>query len=470
MIRQLRRQGLRTLTMLLGVLLATSGFTLLTGAVQTSQLRVTGVVDQNYRSAYDILVRPVGARTGTEQAGGQVRPNFLSGQFGGITTEQWRRILGLPGVDVAAPVAMAGYTQVTASTVLDLTDQVDRGAERQLLRVGRTWHTDRGLSTFDDPGQHYVYVTRNEVVLPEYTIKDGTIHLVGYRHRGRIVPIDLRACGYAGEPIARPLAEALPDGRLAPICPTKLGVAFGNTGLGAADRSRLDVFQLLPDGGFVSRDGAGLGERVRRPRLTIRITWPMALLLAAIDPAQEARLVGLDAAVVSGRYLLADDRPRTRGDRQVWVPILASAAPQVDESLTADVSQVRQPPALTGVAETELWARLAALPSRPVTTLRADAADAYRAVGDPAGLRVNFNRLVRSGHPEYLDGDVLRPRPVPVDADRMWRQDHQFSTDDSAPLFAHDLALRSLTRLGELAPPAARWRPRRSSAPSTPPG
>ena len=68
-----------------------------------------GTVAANFRSAYDILVRPKGSATDLEREQGVVRPNFLSGQFGGITMKQYEQIKAISGVEVAAPIAMIGY-------------------------------------------------------------------------------------------------------------------------------------------------------------------------------------------------------------------------------------------------------------------------------------------------------------------------------------------------------------------------
>jgi hypothetical protein len=83
-----RRIG-RTVALLLGILVATASFVVLTGAARTTQLRVVGVVGHNYRAAYDILVRPKGSVTGLERSRGLVRPNYLSGIFGGISLGQY---------------------------------------------------------------------------------------------------------------------------------------------------------------------------------------------------------------------------------------------------------------------------------------------------------------------------------------------------------------------------------------------
>ncbi|HEY6479623.1 MAG TPA: hypothetical protein VIZ00_06320 [Streptosporangiaceae bacterium] len=94
---------------MLGILVATASFVVLTGAAHPTQLRTAGAVGHNYRSAYDILVRPRGSTTALERSRGLVRPNYLSGIFGGISLRQYHLIEHLPGVKVAAPIAMIGY-------------------------------------------------------------------------------------------------------------------------------------------------------------------------------------------------------------------------------------------------------------------------------------------------------------------------------------------------------------------------
>ncbi len=110
---QLRRRLWRSSALFGAILLATTGFTVLTGTVNTSRLQVTGEVDANFRGAYDILVRPKGSRTAVEDAHGTVAPNQLSGTHGGITTAQYRAIQAVQGVDVAAPIATLGSTLIS---------------------------------------------------------------------------------------------------------------------------------------------------------------------------------------------------------------------------------------------------------------------------------------------------------------------------------------------------------------------
>src|SRR3954454_3540556 len=99
----------RSLALLLGIVVATTSFTVLTGTSDSQRLEVRGTVAKAFRGDYDVLVRPRGSRTARERRTGQLQPNFLSGLFGGIGDRQWHRIERLPGVQVAAPIANLGY-------------------------------------------------------------------------------------------------------------------------------------------------------------------------------------------------------------------------------------------------------------------------------------------------------------------------------------------------------------------------
>ena len=107
---QLRFRTVRLVALLAGILLATTAFTVLTAASRTAQLRTVGTVTAHFTPAYDILVRPKGSKTALETRTNTVQPNFLSGIYGGITMAQYRQIADIPGVQVAAPIAMVGYT------------------------------------------------------------------------------------------------------------------------------------------------------------------------------------------------------------------------------------------------------------------------------------------------------------------------------------------------------------------------
>ena len=116
----LRGDWRRSAAAAMAILVATTSFVVLTGTVRTQQLRVTEQVADNYRSTYDILVRPHGSASDIERAEGVVRPNFLSGQYGGIALDQVQSVREVPGVEIAAPVAVLGQTMRSVLTAVDV--------------------------------------------------------------------------------------------------------------------------------------------------------------------------------------------------------------------------------------------------------------------------------------------------------------------------------------------------------------
>ncbi|MEU2508461.1 ABC transporter permease [Streptomyces sp. NPDC007863] len=455
----LRHRTLRSLALVLGILLATSGFTLLTAGARSSQLRTTGTVDDNYRGAYDILVRPQGARSALEDGEGLVRPNFLSGRFGGITAAQQERIARTAGVDTAAPVAMVGYVVSNNHAVVDLTAQVDRARTRQLLTLRPTWHSDRGLSRITDDAPSRVYVTKNPLLWPRYPKVGGggTLHYADGTDPG---PVQ-KQCGSDFAPVL----EALPDGRRVPLCqPPVSGLSDGRGWLVAA--------RLTADGTFVTGEDEH-GRPVARERLTSVVQWPMTMLLAAVDPGQEARLVGLDKAVTEGRYLRQDETTENGRDElgalHRYVPLLASAAPQIDEQLRVGIERSRPGgaeesggsggsgggaesggPGIAGLAGERLAARLAALPGTLLDT-RVFTADEVYGAAEPR--TADLTRVIQSGRPDYRDTDPLTPAPVPVDQEALWHTEH--ASGLPVPRFAQDTAHRPLHRVPEYRSPEA---------------
>ena len=164
---QLRRRAGRTVALLVGILVAATGFTVLTGTATTSRQVVVGEVERNFRPSYDLLVRPTGTRTDLERDRGLVRPNALAGIPGGITFEQYETVRGMPGVEVAAPIAMVGATlSASAYVPVDMSAYVN-GPGSGVLRAQITWSTDRGLTRIPDEPS-YLYVSDRPFVGPKF--------------------------------------------------------------------------------------------------------------------------------------------------------------------------------------------------------------------------------------------------------------------------------------------------------------
>jgi putative ABC transport system permease protein len=438
-VAQLRGRPRRALALLAGVLAATTGFTVLSGGATTAQLRTTGTVNANYRAAYDILVRPRGGRTTLEDDRGLVRPNYLSGLFGGITTRQLAQVRSVRQVEVAAPIAMLGYARLLLEQTVDLTDRLDPRDRRQLFRLSPKWIADRGLTVIDDAPK-YVYVTRNPIY-PERLIvgvqPPGTPYEDGSMLRQELGCLTL--------------LEIRPDGRKEQLCTEDYGMS-GN-GTTAAERTAVQVFHSGPDGRFTEPSPF---HPPSSARLVARVGWQVLVLAAAIDPAAEADLVGLDKAVVAGRYLTGSDAPAVKqppehaagyDTRYLSVPTLLANRPYVDEQVEVGVHRFGAATAgsITGKLQVDWVRQLAEVPGTP-------SGPPARSTGTPGlGLhsQAELPWLYQPGSPDYRVDAAggLHPQAVALPPD-FWKVpilDGQ-EVPDRPPVYAFDRGFRPMTR------------------------
>ena len=305
---QLRFRTVRLLALLLGMLLATTAFTVLTAATRTSQLRTIGTVSAHFIPAYDILVRPRGAQTTLEKHTGTVQPNFMSGLYGGITMKQWHQITGIPGVSVAAPIAMVGYTQLTASSHYALPASAYAAPRRQLYRIATTWVSDGGTSRITQPAS-YLYVTPR--------------------------PLRARDLGTA-------FSEVVPGGAQAKIC--QLPDVQG------AEAGIASPFSPVMQAGttcWSKVNGHGSGSaRAKRANPGYEIKWEVPVVIAAIDPVAEAKLDGLNHALVSGSYLAENSgRHSALGTQHGVFPVLAASGTPGGETAVTQLQELPTPSA-----------------------------------------------------------------------------------------------------------------------------
>ena len=160
---QLRRRGGRTIALLLAILVAAGGFTVLTASSAANRLQAVGTVKAHARTVYDVLVRPKGARSDVEQAQNLVQPGFLSGIYGGITLAQWEQIKALPGIDVAAPVAMVGYVVPRLLLPVNMRAALPTTADG-VARLDVAWSFDNGLS-HEKQAPDFAYLTTHPLPL-----------------------------------------------------------------------------------------------------------------------------------------------------------------------------------------------------------------------------------------------------------------------------------------------------------------
>jgi ABC-type antimicrobial peptide transport system permease subunit len=303
----------------LAILVAAASFTLLTAASITSRVQTTGTIRTNLRSAYDILVRPHGSTTPLERTRGLVQENYLSGIFGGISIAQYRQIERLPGIDIAAPIANLGYFAVDQVVHLDLRPYLT-DAPVQLFRVQPTYIANAGLVKHLD-GLQYLYLTR---VNPfEQVLGEPVEHVNGHRYR---------------------------------VCSNYFTAADASNVTSAFDlaaRSRLACFSTR------SYSYVPLGDRPSAPKgfIGVDVLMEFPVLLAAVDPEAENRLVGLEHALVSGRSLRAGEGPGSlppedpRSAPVPEVPILATSRSFVRESLELAIQRLSLPRAVEVPAE-----------------------------------------------------------------------------------------------------------------------
>ncbi|MBA3691248.1 MAG: FtsX-like permease family protein [Actinobacteria bacterium] len=289
-----------------GILVASLSFTLLTAAVNTGELQLRGTITRNFRSSYDILVRPADSFTDLERSQGLVADNFASGIFGGITRAQWRETLAIPGVEVAAPIANLGYVapfvRVTFGIEKFLNDD-----PVQLYRIRSTWSADRDLSNY--PGQDsFVYYTReNRMFTPRHEAKY------------ELLPNGDRL------PVGSGFNQGVPLGASSPfVYSTPEGWFIQCFSERSPQAARVNTYPLGPG-------EVGSGTDVLYPAL-----------VAAIDPVQEEQLLGVKDSIVSGRFLLPTDEVGGKpGDR--IVPMIAGSRTYVDQPMDAVVERLRIP-------------------------------------------------------------------------------------------------------------------------------
>jgi putative ABC transport system permease protein len=418
---QLRGRGARTAALLAGIVIACASLGVLVSTARTQNLQVRGTLGRSFRSPVDILVRPTGSQTSMERRDGLVRDDYLSGIFGGITMAQYRRIARLPGVQVAAPIAMIGYVLQSVQSAgnahwltLTVGPQQLRGS-RELLSVQVTRITDRGLVRMTD-ARGYAYVTDRPLTAPN----------------------ELGGSGYVG------YTERLAPGKSVLVCPE---LNLGSHVPGPFSRI---IREADLDTCASTQPGGGLADG----RLQITPRWWFPFLLAAIDPRQEASLDGLGASVVHGRYLAPNSAPTVEsygGEAHIVVPVLASTRPYVDDTDEVTVSRLsdRAAQAVIHTRTPSAMDRLvdAARPQGVVARRTFTAASAYTHLLDSLTAQQYpvVDNYWTSGPTSYRQLGPRQVAPLPVRNPRStWHSDYYWPPYVFAPADSAMTAFRPL--------------------------
>jgi putative ABC transport system permease protein len=376
----LRFRSVRLIALLAGMLLATTAFTVLTAASRTSQLRTVGTVSAHFVPAYEILVRPQGARTKLEEETDTVQPNFLSGIYGGITMAQYHQIAGLPGVQVAAPIAMVGYTLLGAAISFQVPAADYARPGRQLYRYSTTWVSDGGTSRIPQPAS-YLYVTPNRLSVNQNTLD---------------------------------LSEAVPGHKSVITCPSRAQIQQGDpfgVGLQSSAYCQSKV------------NGNPIFTELHQPsRLTYDVPWVVPVLIAAVDPKAEAELDGLNHAVISGKYLAEESRDGPAVQGVSTFPVLASSTIGMNEYASTELQALGTPQAPPSM--TTGWMTREA--TAPGTTLAVQTTTASQAYGELLKALSNRSDVSQGGLEAYWSvGPVTYRRSssgalVPLSARNSW--------------------------------------------------
>ncbi|MCL1800484.1 MAG: hypothetical protein FWG25_03855, partial [Promicromonosporaceae bacterium] len=307
----------RSVTTLAAVLVAVTSFVVLTGATTTQRLEVMDAAIAQMRSSYDILVRPPGARHLAEDEHEMVRPNFLSDTYGGITEAQWREIESIPGIEVAAPIATVGVVWAVAGIPVDLTEFVAESGD-QVLRVTTEAFSRGG---FHAPGRAlYLYVTDEPFAPSEI----------------RLVPQNPFVDTSTGPVLEREGVRAYP------CLPHQAHGEDWGPGGDQVPREATEPMALYTSVCLSRQEAAG--------DYLVWLPLFLPLTVAAIDPAAEAALVGLDGSIQVGRYLTGWDELElgetppgpVHGDALVPIApaLLAAASPLADYALVATIDEL----------------------------------------------------------------------------------------------------------------------------------
>ena len=396
----------RTIPTLLASVLAVSSFVVLTGTVERQRLEVTQLVEANARGAYDILVRPKGSTSDIEASQQIVREDYLSGVYGGITLDQVKQLRSIPGVEVAAPIVMLGITWVTRYFTVDM-DKALNGRDRALLRFSVHDQTRNGtVQGQSDAG--YLYLTRNKLALLGDTPQEAVEKISGKSVK---VCLDF-------DPLPEDPTSSVndPEARWRPICQS-------------------------------TRDTSNL--------VVVALSYP--LLVAAVDPEAEDRLLGLDAAVTSGRSLDTTSKKDYRtvvAEGASYVPAVMSSRFDAEYQSTLTVDTL--PDSLLGpllAAKTNAQRRklVTEASGTPVgTPVVKDAATEYAAAvrrfADPSAKQpsqVTVSALWQTGQIRYTTADgVLHPVVVPTTFE-VW-QEKDWSDYVPVPVSVADTSYREV--------------------------
>lgn len=269
----------QSLLVLIGLAVTLIGFVGLSAGARSTTAQLEGDLGRAWDTPFDLLVRPAGSAEQLELSDGLVRPNYLSGIHGGITTGQLDAVRRVPDITVAAPLATVGAVNWPSAYQLRLRPRGDRPT---VFRVRSTITGQAGLSTYPVETRYVVVASTGEL-----SFASGVLTIPGQEETVR--------CGY-------------------PVNCFAGSVCFDGECSADSYPSVADANYYLP------------------------LLQPVQV--AGIDPVAEDQLTGLGQCVTSGRLLDRSDTPAPTDHPEPaeLLPVLASDSLFLDQALDVEIS------------------------------------------------------------------------------------------------------------------------------------
>jgi hypothetical protein len=406
-VRELIVRRTATVLVALGLITATVGFVVLAGTAQTTRAVLSRDIASVWPAPYDILVRPRESQDQLEASAGLVRPNYLSGLLGGITTRQLEQVGTIPGVQVAAPIAIVGFAFWPVQQLVDLTPLIDP-EKITFFRLSFASTGDGGRSIYPA-----------ETILIAASASGRTVFDRSTEHPegGQITlesPYGVYRC-------------TLPERCLAP---TDCG--------GAHPPPTTTCSPLDPE-----RPGS----------VGWVVPYAEPILIAGIDPEAEGKLAGLDRCVAQGRYLRAEDEAEFtthafRNQPMTAVPVLVSTHSFIDESVSIRLERA---------TATNLDGPIATIANWGVVTTNATTADVlYRSFLPSVTLNsISSGPLYEIGRVRYhpVGTDHFRIDPIAPDTKVLADIQQRYWRGQLALPEASDVWLRPVAEAKQPGPP-----------------
>jgi hypothetical protein len=235
--------------------------------------------------------------------------------------------------------------------------------------------------------------------------------------------------------------EILPSGRRVPICPIDVIALPSPNAFSGKTRRRASCW---------SRRNGLLGRGKVRPepenlvgQLGAAVPWPIPFLVAAIDPAAEARISHLDRAVVAGRYLRGYDKPHVRehgtSPRRLAAPMLLPTDPAIEQAAHVRVERLTGARGLLRQDSPHRLQRFLAQRPRGQVVLRHTiaAGEAYRTLRSRAGTFLDLTGYWTAGAVSYVrrGSREIAPRAV-HNPSRVWERANADSGYVDVPITA----------------------------------